>query len=123
MFRYKHYCDITQACQQQNGIRQSLPCFHNLAIITTKIRRPHNQLFRQRCQYVTNCCIDVAKEVSPTAVSYEHFRIPRTLVLLLNSFHISVAQQPKWGLGRLTVQVSRSPTIRHTHTNTRARAR
>ena len=91
------------------------------AIITTEIRRPHNQLFRQSCQYVINYCIDVAEEVSPTAVSYEHFRIPRTSILLLDAFHISVAQHSKRGLGRLTVEVSRSHTIRHTHTHTQTR--
>ena len=114
MFRYKHYCDVRD-CQQQNSTRQSLPCFHNFVIITTETRRRHNQLFIQRCQYVTNYCTDVDEEVSPNAVSYEHFQIPRTLILLLSSFYISVAQHPKWGLGRLTVEVSRSHAIRHTH--------
>jgi len=30
-----------------------------------------------------------------------------------------VVQQPNWGLGRLIVEVSRSHTIRHTHTQGR----
>ena len=30
---------------------------------------------------------------------------------------VHMAQQPNWGVGRLTVDVSRSPTIRSTHTH------
>ena len=45
----------------------------------------------------------------------------RTIVLIF----LSSTQQPKWGPGRLVFEVSRSHTIRHTHTyiDTRARSR
>jgi len=36
-------------------------------------------------------------------------------------FFFSVGQQHKLGLGRFLVEVSRSHTIRHTHTHARAR--
>jgi hypothetical protein len=40
---------------------------------------------------------------------------------LITNFFLSEAQQPKRGLGRLTVEVPVSHTIRHTYTRTHTR--
>ena len=114
MFRYKHYCDVLETVNNKMASDSRVPVSIILQLLRQKLEATQPDI--QRCQYVTNYRTDVAEEVSPTAVSCENFQIPRTLTLFLCSCYISVAQHPKWGLGRLTVEVSRSHTIRHTHT-------
>ena len=116
MFRYKHYCDVLETVNNKMASDSRVPVSIILQLLRQKLEATQPDI--QRCQYVTNYRTDVAEEVSPTAVSCENFQIPRTLTLFLCSCYISVAQHPKWGLGRLTVEVSRSHTIRHTHTHT-----
>jgi len=57
----------------------------------------------------------------PKQMWTEWYNTATSLTYKLQDIILSVTQQPTSGLGRLTVEVSRSHTIRHTHTHTAGR--